>query len=48
LLLTTVLLWIRIGRRPPLLQMRRAAIDGYRLPAEPTAANPPHSAAAGE
>jgi len=37
LLLTAVLLWMWIDR---LLQTRRAAIDRYRLPAEPTAANP--------
>jgi len=47
LLLTAVLLWIWIERRPRLLQTRRAAIDRYRLPAGPTAANPPHVAAAG-
>jgi len=48
LLLTAVLLWISIERRPRLLQTRRVAIDRYRLPAGPTAANPPHAAAAGE
>jgi len=41
-----VLLWIWIERRPRLLQMRRAAIDRYRLPSGGTAANPPHTAAA--
>jgi len=33
LLLTAVLLWIRIKKRPRLLLTRRAAIDRYRLPA---------------
>ena len=47
LLLTAVLLWIIwIERRPRLMQTRRAAIDRYRQPAGPTAANPPHAAAA--
>jgi len=46
LLLTAVLLWIWIERRSRLLPTRRAAIDRYRLPAGPTAANPPHAAAA--
>jgi len=48
LLLTAVLLRISIERRPRLLQTRRAAVDRYRLPAGPTAANQPHAAAAGE
>jgi len=48
LLLTAMLLWISVERRPRLLQTRRAAIDRYRLPAGPTAANLPHAAAAGE
>jgi len=48
LLLSAVLLWIWIERRPRLLQKRRAAIDRYRLPTGPTAANPPHADAAGE
>jgi len=46
LLLIAVLLRIPIERRPRLLQTRRAAIDRYRMPAGPTAANPPHAAAA--
>jgi len=37
---------IWIGRRARLLQTRRAAIDRYRPPAGPTAANPPRAAAA--
>jgi len=44
LLLSAVLLWMWIERRPRLLQTRRAAVDRYRLPAGPTAANPPHAA----
>ena len=35
-----------IERRPRLLQMRRAGVDPYRLPAGLTAANLPHAAAA--
>jgi len=46
LLLTDVRIWI--DRRPRLLHTRRAAIDRYRLPAWPTAANPPHAAAAAQ
>jgi len=49
LLLTAVLLWMWIERRPRLLlQTRRAAIDRYRLPAGSMAANPPHAAAAAQ
>jgi len=48
LLLSAVLLWMWIERRPRLLQTRRAAIDRYRLSAGPTAANPPHAAAAAQ
>jgi len=35
LLLSAVLQWMWIDRRPRLLQMRRAAIDRYPLPARP-------------
>jgi len=45
LLLTALLLWTWIEKRPRLLQTRCAAIDRYRMSAGPTAANPPHAAA---
>ena len=40
--ISAVLLWMKIERRQRLLQTRRAAIYRYRLPAGPTAGNPPH------
>ena len=46
-IVTQTLLRIDAGNATKrLLQTRRAAIDRYRLTAGPTAANPPHAAAA--
>jgi len=42
------LLWLAVLRPPCCCGAGRAAIDRYLLPAVPTAANPPHAAAAGE
>ena len=48
LLLTAVLLWMWIERRPCLLRTCRTAVDRYHMPVRPTAANWPHTAVVGQ